>query len=53
VYNIPYLTSNYTDILKDPEVKGIVITTTTNTHKDLIIQAADHGKHVFCEKPAG
>ncbi len=30
---------------------AVVITTPTFTHKDLAVLAADHGKHVFLEKP--
>ncbi len=33
------------------EFEAVVITTPTFTHKDLSILAAEHGKHVFLEKP--
>ena len=37
--------------LADPEVDGVVITTSTDTHVDLILAAARAGKPTFCEKP--
>lgn len=43
--------TNYEDLLKDPEIEGIVIATSTPTHVELIERAAGAGKHVFCEKP--
>jgi predicted dehydrogenase len=33
------------------EFDAVIITTPTPTHLALTEQAADHGKHVFCEKP--
>jgi scyllo-inositol 2-dehydrogenase (NAD+) len=30
---------------------AVVITTPTFTHRDLAIAAAEHGKHILCEKP--
>ncbi len=35
----------------DPEVTAVVIASPTHTHADYIIQAAQKGKHIFCEKP--
>lgn len=40
-------------IFSDPDVDGIVITSQTNMHIDLVIPAANAGKHMFIEKPVG
>ncbi|MGU7772363.1 inositol 2-dehydrogenase [Burkholderia sp. MR1-5-21] len=37
--------------LGDPAVRAVVIASSTNTHADLIVAAANAGKAVFCEKP--
>jgi myo-inositol 2-dehydrogenase/D-chiro-inositol 1-dehydrogenase len=39
------------DLLNDPDIKAIVICSSTDTHADLTIAAAKAGKHIFCEKP--
>ncbi|MDI9899571.1 Gfo/Idh/MocA family oxidoreductase [Rhodococcus sp. IEGM 1409] len=44
----------YTDALKliaDPNVEAVLISTPAPTHTDLVVAAAEAGKHVFCEKP--
>lgn len=38
-------------IIADPEIKAIVICSSTDTHADLIEAGARAGKAVFCEKP--
>lgn len=38
------------DILNDPEIEGVVISTATNEHPEIIIKACDAGKAVFTEK---
>jgi myo-inositol 2-dehydrogenase/D-chiro-inositol 1-dehydrogenase len=38
-------------ILARPDVDAVVIATPTNTHVDFIIQCAEAGKAVLCEKP--
>ena len=38
-------------VLRDLEIDVIDICTPPYTHKDMIIQALNHGKHVICEKP--
>ena len=38
-------------VFADPEVKVIIIASSTDTHADLILRAAAAGKHIFCEKP--
>ncbi len=40
-------------IWSDPEVKAVVICSETNRHRDLILAAAQAGKHMFAEKPLG
>lgn len=39
------------ELLKDPEVDGIVLATPPNGHPEQIMQCARAGKHIFCEKP--
>ena len=39
------------DIITDPNIDAVFICSSTNTHADLILQAAAAGKHIFCEKP--
>jgi predicted dehydrogenase len=42
---------SYEALASDPEVDAIFLATPHSTHADLIEIAADHGKHVFVEKP--
>lgn len=37
--------------LENTEFEAVVITTPTPTHRQLAVLAAEHGKHVFLEKP--
>ena len=37
--------------LADPEIKAVVIASSTDTHADLILRSAAAGKAIFCEKP--
>jgi predicted dehydrogenase/threonine dehydrogenase-like Zn-dependent dehydrogenase len=50
-YKIPNSTTNYQDILKDPEVDGVLITTRHSAHAQQVMEALAAGKHVFVEKP--
>lgn len=43
--------SDYKEILKDPEIDAVMICSSTDTHAQIIIEAAKEGKHIFCEKP--
>ena len=38
-------------VLDDDSIDAVIICTTTNTHAQLIEEAARAGKHIFCEKP--
>ncbi len=39
------------ELLGDPEVEGVVIATSHQSHRPMIEQAAAAGKHIFVEKP--
>ncbi len=43
--------SSYDEVLKDPDVDAVVLVTPNSQHSPQSIAAAEHGKHVFCEKP--
>jgi inositol 2-dehydrogenase len=43
--------TDYGDLLRDPDLEGVVVVTPTPLHAEMIEQAAAAGKHVFCEKP--
>lgn len=48
------ITKYYTDyhnILNDPEVDAVVVVAPTDLHKQIVIDCAAAGKHIFCEKP--
>jgi len=38
-------------VFADPDIKAVIIASSTDTHADLILRAAAAGKHIFCEKP--
>lgn len=48
---IKKVSNDYRDIMEDAEVDAVLIASSTDTHADLIIEAAKAGKHIFCEKP--
>lgn len=43
--------TDYHEILNDPNVDAVAICSSTNTHAQIICEAALAGKHIFCEKP--
>ena len=40
-----------TELMASKDVDAFAICTSTNTHVELLVEAAKHGKPVFCEKP--
>lgn len=46
-----YCTTDYREVLADPEVNAVLIGTRHHLHADLVIDALRAGKHVFVEKP--
>jgi myo-inositol 2-dehydrogenase/D-chiro-inositol 1-dehydrogenase len=50
-YGIPNVVDAYCDLLKDQSIQAVAICSSTDTHAPFVIQAAEAGKHIFCEKP--
>jgi myo-inositol 2-dehydrogenase/D-chiro-inositol 1-dehydrogenase len=49
--NIPMVTADTLEVIQSPEVDAVIICSATDTHTEIIIEAAKAGKHIFCEKP--
>jgi predicted dehydrogenase/threonine dehydrogenase-like Zn-dependent dehydrogenase len=50
-YGVRYATTDYKEILKDPEVDMVVIGTHHSLHASQVVDAVRAGKHVLVEKP--
>ncbi|MCX5773117.1 MAG: inositol 2-dehydrogenase [Fusobacteria bacterium] len=46
-----HFTQNIDDIFNDKEIEAVLICSSTDTHVEYIIKAANAKKHIFCEKP--
>jgi predicted dehydrogenase len=44
-------TTNWREIVEDPRVDVVDITTPNHLHAEMAIAAAQAGKHIYCEKP--
>lgn len=45
------VTADYRELLADPAVDAVLISSGTAAHAQIIADAARAGKHIFCEKP--
>lgn len=50
-YHIENIYKDADKILQDKEIQAVLICSSTDTHADFIIKAAQAGKDIFCEKP--
>jgi predicted dehydrogenase len=50
-FNIPSVYTEYRRLLERSDVDAIDLCTPTNLHEEMIIAAAEAGKHIICEKP--
>ncbi|NWG15638.1 MAG: inositol 2-dehydrogenase [Chloroflexi bacterium] len=50
-YGIGQVADDYRRLLDDKTIEAVVICSSTDTHAPFITQAAEAGKHIFCEKP--
>ena len=46
-----YTTNNYQELLSDPEIDLIAVSTQHNSHAKFVVEALKAGKNVYCEKP--
>ena len=49
--HIPIVLLDYQAILSDSSIDAVAICSPTDTHAKIVIEAAQAGKHIFCEKP--
>lgn len=50
-FGVPNVKEDYREVLKSSEIDAVVICSSTDTHTQIIEEAAAAGKHIFCEKP--
>jgi predicted dehydrogenase/threonine dehydrogenase-like Zn-dependent dehydrogenase len=50
-FNFKYATTDYQEILSDPDIKTVVISTRHNQHARMVIDAINKDKNVYVEKP--
>src|SRR5438876_23421 len=48
---IPTAVPDYRAVLHNPAIQAVVICSSTDSHAQLIEEAATAGKQIFCEKP--
>jgi len=49
-FQIPAVTQDPQTVLNDETIDAVVICSSSDTHAQLITEAANAGKHIFCEK---
>jgi predicted dehydrogenase/threonine dehydrogenase-like Zn-dependent dehydrogenase len=50
-YSIAKSTTDYRQVIADPDVAMVVITTRHNLHAQMVVESLQNKKHVFVEKP--
>ena len=50
-FGIPKVAQSADEVFADPSIDAVLVCSSTDTHSDMVIRAAQAGKHVFCEKP--
>jgi predicted dehydrogenase/threonine dehydrogenase-like Zn-dependent dehydrogenase len=50
-YGATYAATDYAQVLADPDVDAVMITTRHHLHAQQVVAALQAGKHVYCEKP--
>lgn len=50
-WGVPYTTTDYRDLLADPDIDLVEVNTPHHLHKPITVEALAAGKHVSCQKP--
>ncbi|MFA0774611.1 MAG: hypothetical protein THHGLFOP_000107, partial [Candidatus Fervidibacter sp.] len=50
-FSVPHWTTDYHAVLADESVKAVFVLVPQGHHAEIVIAAAQAGKHIFCEKP--
>ena len=50
-FGFPHWTINWHEVVENPQVDIVDITTPNALHAEMVIAAAKAGKHIYCEKP--
>lgn len=48
---VPRAVNDYRRLLDDADIDAVVVCSSTGTHARIVEEAAQAGKHIFCEKP--
>ena len=43
--------TDYKEVLKQDDIHAVVVVSPTKFHKDIVVDCANAGKHILCEKP--
>lgn len=49
--SVPLVTDDWRELIDSPDVGVVYVCVPTAGHKEMVLRAAERGKHVFCEKP--
>lgn len=49
--SIVNVSADYMDVINNPDVDAVFVCSSTDTHSEISLAAANAGKHIFCEKP--
>jgi predicted dehydrogenase len=50
-FHIPYTYTDYKKLLARNDIEAVLVCTPPMSHPEIVLDAARHGKHIFCEKP--
>ncbi len=50
-YGIPHAYEDYRELLRRDDIDGITVAVPNYLHEEIVVAAAEAGKHIMCEKP--